>query len=185
MHVINFNNPDQKTAADFHHFFNDELGKILWCELIVREMMPFLIKHCQSEELIRMLSIFFLDTERQIAQLEEVFSLLELELEEKECDIMKGMIDSIWLVSCSTRSKVRDAAILMIVQRIIGHQVISYRTLSVYLRRMKKPKAVYIVEETLSEKKNADTKFHNLSIYVNYAAMFSDSYKEGIVKAEN
>ncbi len=185
MQIVSYNYPELQQGTDFHQFFNDELRKTLWCELMLKEMTPFLIKQAMSEDLSKALSMFFLHVENEIDQLEEVFSLLELRMEEKECEITKGVFDTVCLTSCTIRGKVRDAAILSIIQKVLSFQVVTYKTLSMYLRRMKKTGAAVLIDDILSEKKKFESNFYNQSIYINYAAMFAADYKEELLAEED
>jgi len=184
MQIVSYNNPEEKSGSDFKQFFNNELRKILWSEMRMQELTPFLIKQSLSEDLVKELSLFFLRMEKEIIELEEVFSLLELRMEEMECDITKGFFDAAMLTSCTTRGKVRDAAIVLIIQKVISFQVVSLRTISMYLRRMKMPDAAQIVEGILAEKKKSDKALYNLSAYINYASMSPQIYKQEILEAE-
>lgn len=97
------------------------------------------------------------ETEEHVRRLENVFRLLSHKPEAEVCEGMKGILEeSREQMQKTPQGPVRDAMIIASGQKVEHYEIASYGTLCAWAEELGEFEIVRILEQTLSEEKNAD-----------------------------
>jgi ferritin-like metal-binding protein YciE len=146
-------------AQGLRDLFEDELKDIYWAEKALTKAIPKMIKNSTSEELVTALKEHLAITEEQVTRLEQVFESIGTKAQAKKCEAMEGLIKEAEEIMESTeKGVVRDAGIISAGQKVEHYEIATYGTLSAFAKILGEDDAVSLLEETLSEEKEADEK---------------------------
>jgi ferritin-like metal-binding protein YciE len=137
--------------------FMDELKDIYWAEKALTKAIPKMIKKASSEKLQAALKEHMEVTEGHIQRLEEVFALFNKKAEAKKCEAMAGLIkEAEEIMQEAEEGLVRDAGIISAAQKVEHYEIATYGTLRTLANVLGQTEAADLLEETLSEEKEAD-----------------------------
>ena len=145
--------------------FIDELADMLSSENQIIEALPKLIELASSPDLKKALSSHLKETENQVTRIEEIFSILKLDPEEKTCEAMEGLIEEAdEIVEDKSKSPTLDAAIISAAQKVEHYEIASYGTLRSFAKHLGLDKRVMdLLQETLDEEGAADKKLTKIA----------------------
>lgn len=150
--------PSSEAATDLRKLFEDELKDIYWAEKALTKALPKMAKNATSEELKAALNDHLEVTQNQVTRLEEVFEVLGKKAQAKKCDAMEGLIkEGEGIMEDTKEGPVRDAGIISASQKVEHYEIASYGTLAAFANLLGEEEAAALLEETLSEEKEADT----------------------------
>jgi len=145
--------------------FEDGVRDIYWAEKALLKALGKMSKNATSEDLISALELHQTETEDQVLRLEKIFSLLGKAPRGKKCDGMEGLIkEAESMMDESDEGPMRDAAIIAAAQKAEHYEIASYGTLRTFAQTIGLNEAVSILNETLEEEKDTDTKLTELAI---------------------
>jgi ferritin-like metal-binding protein YciE len=146
-------------AQGLRDLFEDELKDIYWAEKALIKALPKMIKNTTSEELATALKGHLVVTEQQVTRLDQVFESIGTKAQAKKCEAIEGLIKEAEEIMESTeKGVVRDAGIISAGQKVEHYEIATYGTLSAFAKILGEDDAVSLLEETLSEEKEADEK---------------------------
>lgn len=144
--------------------FVDELKDIYWAERALVKAIPKMISNASSTELVDALTGHLEVTKQQVSRLEEVFASINVVAVAKKCEAMSGLImEAGELVEEIEKGVVRDAGIIAATQKIEHYEIATYGTLAAFARTLGEEEAVALLEDTLSEEKEADEKLTGIA----------------------
>lgn len=148
----------KSSAADgLRELFVDSLKDIYWAEKALVKALPKMAKNATSENLIDAINNHLTVTEEQVTRLEKVFKSVGEKATAKKCDAMEGLIKEGEEIMKETEAgPVRDAGIIAASQKIEHYEIASYGTLAAFAETLGEDEAVQLLEETLTEEKDAD-----------------------------
>ncbi|WP_374165080.1 ferritin-like domain-containing protein [Arcticibacter sp. MXS-1] len=155
------------------NLFKDELKDIYWAEKHLAKALPKMAKGATSEELRTSIEQHLAETENQITRLEQVFEILGVKAAGKKCEAMEGLVEEgkTMLEETEDGTMTRDAAIISSAQKIEHYEIASYGTLRTLANTLGLTEAANLLEETLNEEKNTDTKLTQIAeSFVNESA---------------
>ncbi len=157
------NNSDAKNsskeAQGLRELFEDGLKDIYWAEKALVKALPKMAKNATSEQLITALEDHLSVTEGQVSRLEEVFEVLGKTARAKKCDAMEGLIkEAESIMQECEEGVVRDAGIIMAGQKVEHYEIATYGTLCAFAKILGEEDAAALLEESLNEEKDADSK---------------------------
>jgi ferritin-like metal-binding protein YciE len=145
--------------------FEEQLKDIYWAEKALTKAIPKMIKKTSSQELIDALESHLAETEEHVKRAEEVFSVLGKEPKAKKCEAMDGLIkEAEAIMEESDEGPMRDAGIIAAAQKVEHYEIASYGTLRTFAGILGLDDAVEILESTLEEEKNADSKLTDVAV---------------------
>src|SRR3954467_7843393 len=107
--------------------FEDELKDIYWAEKALTKALPKMAKNATSPDLSDAILNHLKETEGQVANLEEVFSLLEKKPQAKKCEAMAGLIkEGQEIMKEADKGGMRDAGIISAGQKIEHYEIATY-----------------------------------------------------------
>jgi ferritin-like metal-binding protein YciE len=146
--------------SKFHELFVEELKDIYWAEKNLVKALPKMQKAATSEELASCIASHLDETKGHVARLEQIFELLGKRAQAKKCEAMEGLIAEGQEVVEDTEedSAVRDAGIIIASQKIEHYEISAYGSLRTLANVMGHTQVVKLLDQTLQEEKNADSK---------------------------
>ncbi len=169
-----------KEAQGLRELFEDSLKDIYWAEKALVKALPKMVKKATSEELVAALEDHLAVTKEQVTRLEEVFDLLGKPARAKKCDAMEGLIkEAEGIMEETAEGVVRDAGIIAAGQKVEHYEIATYGTLCAFAKILGEDDAAALLEESLNEEKDADTKLTEVAeTTVNIAAAAYDEEHE-------
>lgn len=152
---------------NFKNLFIKELQDMYSSEHQIIRSLPKLIKAASAPQLKETLTNHLRETRNQVARLEKIFSILNLNYREEECEAMEGLIEEaeIILYQIGSKSPVMDAGIIMACQKIEHYEIASYGTLRSFAEQLELSRNIInLLQETLDEEEKADRKLTTIAI---------------------
>lgn len=163
-------------AQGLRDLFVDELKDIYWAEKALTKAIPKMVKNATSEDLLTALQDHLSVTEGQVARLEQVFESIGEKAQAKKCEAMAGLVKEAEEIMKSTaKGAVRDAGIISAGQKVEHYEIATYGTLVTFAKTLGEEEAAGLLEETLNEEKDADSKLSEIAeASINENAMHED-----------
>lgn len=170
--------PKSDVTEGLRNLFVKELKVIYWAEKALTKAIPKMIKNSTSEELCDTLAEHLEITKGQVTRLEEVFSLIHEKPVAEKCESMAGIImEGDEIMQDTEKGEVRDAGIILAAQKVEHYEIAAYSALSKFAKSIEQHEASALLEDTLKEEKDADTKLSEIaesSINIQAAKEYED-----------
>jgi ferritin-like metal-binding protein YciE len=135
------------------------------------DALPKLIEKANSPELKNALQHHLDVTRQQKSRLEQIFQSLGQKPSGESAKGMKGIIsEGDTLVSDAENASVRDATIIAGAQKVEHYEIAGYGTVRTYAQQLGQPEFARILEQILSEEKDADQKLSEIAASINIEA---------------
>ncbi len=143
-----------------NELFIDELKDIYWAEKHLAKALPKMIKGATSEELKSAIQNHLTETENHITRLEQAFASIGEKAVAVKCEAMAGLLKEGEEIMGETEkgSLTRDVGIISAAQKVEHYEIASYGTLRTLAGVLGYSEAAELLEATLAEEKNADSK---------------------------
>ncbi|MGA9528993.1 MAG: ferritin-like domain-containing protein [Terriglobales bacterium] len=149
----------------------EQLKDLYDAEQQIIKALPKMIDAASSEELKDALNEHLEVTRKQATRLEQIFEPLGEKPKGDKCKGMQGVLqEGSDLVGEVKDANVRDAAIIASAQRVEHYEMAGYGTARTFAELLGEEKASQLLEETLNEEKEADTKLTELAEEINVTA---------------
>ncbi|MFZ0807144.1 MAG: ferritin-like domain-containing protein [Candidatus Sulfotelmatobacter sp.] len=169
------------SPTSLHELYIDQLRDLYDAEQQIIKALPEMIDAAQSEDLKEALNEHLDVTKEQASRLEKIFNNLGEKPKGERCKGMQGVLaEGSDLVGKIDNEEVRDAAIIASAQRVEHYEMAGYGTARTFATMLGENDAADLLEQTLSEEKEADDKLTDLAGEINAAA----NSEEG-VESEN
>jgi ferritin-like metal-binding protein YciE len=157
---------------NLHSLLVQELQDLYSAENQIIEALPDLIEEASSPDLKSALQHHLEETRGQVRRLDQIFSQLpNVKKEGKTCKGMKGIIkDNQDLLDTDAEPDVLDAGIIAGAQRVEHYEIAGYGTVRTYAQLLGRKDWVPLLEQTLTEEKQADQKLNQLASHINVEA---------------
>jgi ferritin-like metal-binding protein YciE len=148
-----------------HELFVDELKDVLGAEKQLLKGLKKLAQNATSETLKGAFEEHYAQTEQQIERLKEVFSSIGLTARAKKCKAMEGLLEEAdELIESFDEGPVLDAALISAAQKVEHYEIASYGCLVTYATLMEHTEAQQLLEATLNEEKETDSKLTEIAL---------------------
>lgn len=149
----------------------DELKDLYSAEKQIVRALPKVIKAVSAADLQQGLSKHLEETKNHVARLEKIGEILGKKLTGKTCVGMKGVLEEAPEVLEETKKgPVRDAALISACQRVEHYEMAGYGSARDFAKLLGLREVATLLEETLTEEKNADKTLTVASKQVNSEA---------------
>jgi ferritin-like metal-binding protein YciE len=162
-----------ESNSRLNEFFIDEIKDIYWAEKHLVKTLPKMKKAATSPELQNAFGDHLETTRGHVTRLEKVFGLLGHKPQAKKCDAMEGITKEGASIIEETESgtATRDVGLILAGQKVEHYEISTYGGLAQLARTLGHDDAAAILEETLSEEREADELLTNIAEEsVNYEA---------------
>ena len=144
----------RKTLFDLFH---DTLKDIYFAEKKILATLPKMAKAAQNQELKAAFEKHRVQTEGQVARLEQVFAIIEKKAQGKTCDAIIGITDEgAEIMQDYKGSPALDAGLLAAAQAVEHYEISRYGTLRTWAGELGLDEAVPLLQETLNEEEATD-----------------------------
>jgi ferritin-like metal-binding protein YciE len=143
-----------KTLDDLFH---DTLKDIYFAEKKILATLPKMAKAAQNRELKAAFEKHRVETEGQVARLEQVFAIIKKKAQGKTCDAIIGITDEgAEIMQDYKGSPALDAGLLAAAQAVEHYEISRYGTLRTWAGELGLDEAVPLLQETLNEEEATD-----------------------------
>jgi len=143
-----------KTLGDLFH---DTLKDIYFAEKKILATLPKMAKGAQNRELKAAFEKHRVETEGQVARLEQVFAIIKKKAKGKTCDAIIGITDEgAEIMQDYKGSPALDAGLLAAAQAVEHYEISRYGTLRTWAGELGLDAAVPLLQETLNEEEATD-----------------------------
>jgi ferritin-like metal-binding protein YciE len=144
--------------------FLDELRDIYDAENVIVKALPKMADASSSSELRSAFLQHLEQTKGHVTRLDLVFEGMGEKPKAKKCDGVRGIIDEgEELISQKGDQSVIDAGLIAGAQRVEHYEMAVYGSLRTWAQRLGNPQAVSLLEQTLNEEKEADSKLTQIA----------------------
>lgn len=161
------------SSSALQELFTDGIRDLYWAENHLVKALPKMISAATAPELVSALESHLEETKTHVARLEQVFELLGEKAIAKKCDAMEGITKEGEGIVEETEpgTATRDVGIILASQKVEHYEIASYSGLIQLATTLGLTEVGDLLEETLSEEKNADSKLSDIAgNEINYKA---------------
>jgi ferritin-like metal-binding protein YciE len=142
----------------------EQIKDLYDAEQRLTKALPKMADAAHSTQLKAAFKHHLTETEGQVTRLEQVFKLLETKPESKTCDAMKGLLsEGDEVLSANGDPAVIDAALIAAAQRVEHYEMAGYGTARTLARQLGLTRVAELLQQTLDEEGNADTKLTEIA----------------------
>jgi ferritin-like metal-binding protein YciE len=143
--------------------FLDEIRDLYDAEKQLTKALPKMANAAASEDLRMAFEGHLEQTREHVRRLEEIFDDLGEKGAGKKCTAMHGLIKEGEDLMEMDQSALRDAGLIAAAQKVEHYEISGYGSVRAHAQMLGNPEAVSLLDETLSEEKNADRKLNDLA----------------------
>ncbi|MBN9000126.1 MAG: ferritin-like domain-containing protein [Rhizobiales bacterium] len=149
---------------NLNELFVHTLKDVLFAERQMIKNLPKMAQEAQSAELKQAFEHHLQETEGQVQRLERVFELVGKAPRAVTCEAMQGLVDEAKeVIEEADTGPVKDAGLIASGQAIEHYEIARYGTLKAWAADLGLDEAVTLLDQTLTEEKNADALLSKLA----------------------
>jgi ferritin-like metal-binding protein YciE len=169
--------PNKKTVQDM---LTDEIKDLYSAEKQLTKAIPKMAKGSNNQELRKAFSHHLKETEGQIERLEQVAKLLKISPSGKKCIGMEGCIkEGAEALEEAGDENVLDLGLIGAGSRVEHYEMAGYLTAIALAQRIGAKNVAGLLEESLTEEKNADQQLRGIA-----AGLLKEAPVDGITAAK-
>ena len=144
-------------SQDLDHLFHDILKYTYYAEKEIHSALPTIAKAARSDALRTALGKHKTETQDHITRLEEVFEIIDKPAKTEASEGIKSLIAECLEITLDFKgSWAVDLAIIAGTQAIEHYEISRYGTLKAWAKKLGRKRASELLDQTLTEEKNAD-----------------------------
>ncbi len=152
--------PLQSLDDLFVHFLRD----IYYAEKQILKALPKMARKSDSEQLREAFEHHLEETQTHVANLEQVFELLELKARGVTCQAIDGILEEAKEIMNETQdADARDAGMIAAAQAVEHYEITRYGTLIAWANQLGKKDATALLHANLEQEYAADRKLTDLA----------------------
>ncbi len=149
----------------------DELKDLYSAEKQIVRALPKIAKSTTSPQLREALLSHLEETRGQVARLEQIGEIVGKKMTGKTCVGMKGVLEEgSEVLEDTDKGTVRDAALISAAQRVEHYEMAGYGSAREFAKQLGLTDVAALLDQTLTEEKNADKKLSGIAKQVNMEA---------------
>ncbi|MCX6215669.1 ferritin-like domain-containing protein [Spirosoma sp.] len=172
-----FSGNDNDTREGLQSLFVSELKGIYYAEKQAVDALGEQADASTTDEVRNAFLQHQEETRGQVARLEDVFRSIGVEVDDKTCAAIDGLVDDAQMVVSETESGslTRDAGLIIAGQKIEHHEIAAYGSAVTLASVLGYSDAARMLQQTLDEEKNTDRKLTQLAeSFINQRAASED-----------
>jgi ferritin-like metal-binding protein YciE len=144
--------------------FLDALADMYYCEQQLEKALPKMANAATHNDLKQAFESHLAETRGHAEKCEQVFEMFGQKAKAKRCPAILGIIDEAEeLISENKKSPTINAALILGGQKAEHYEIASYGTLREWAKQLQREDAAQVIEDILSDEKNADAKLTKLA----------------------
>lgn len=187
-----FSGDDNDTRDGLQGLFVNELKGIYYAEKQAVDALGEQADAATTDEVRNAFLQHQEETRGQVARLEDVFRSVGVDVDDKTCAAIDGLVDDAQMVVSTTESGslTRDAGLIIAGQKIEHHEIAAYGSVVTLAKVLGYSDAARMLQQTLDEEKNTDVKLTQLAeSFINQRAASetddNSSYNSGTSQYSN
>jgi len=158
---------------EFRQFFLHELKHMYWGEKELVNILPNISKNAFATRLMDALKTHLKISKTHAQRLEQIFKKLGEAPDTETCQAMKGLISEAEdLVDDTQEDLIRDAGIILAIQKICHFEIATYGTMVSFAKTMGQTEIAELLQKTLDEEKQTDQTLSDIAeAFVNNKAV--------------
>jgi ferritin-like metal-binding protein YciE len=141
-----------------------ELQDLYSAEQQLVTALPKMARAASSNELRDAFNHHLDQTRTHVSRLDEIFSMLNIQTNGKECEGMKGLIkEGESVIEAMADNDVKDAALISAAQRVEHYEIAGYGSARTFAEKLGYNEAADILQDTLDEEGQADKKLTKIA----------------------
>ncbi|AHB47705.1 hypothetical protein W911_03630 [Hyphomicrobium nitrativorans NL23] len=145
--------------------FEDTLRDIYYAEKAIIKNLPKMARKADSDDLKAAFEEHIVQTEEQVARLEQIFEMIGKSARGKRCPAIDGLAEEASEIMQEAKDKtVRDAGMLAAAQAVEHYEIARYGTLAAWADKLGMADAAELLRTTLQEEKDTDAKLSELAL---------------------
>ncbi len=145
--------------------FVETLKDVYFAENAILKALPKMAGKASAPELKEAFNDHLRETQGQVRRLEEIFKLIGMRPEGKECPVLKGLVqETDELISAARTTEVMDAGLIGCAQAVEHYEIARYGTLIAWAEQLQLDDAIELLEETLEEEEATDEKLTEIAM---------------------
>jgi ferritin-like metal-binding protein YciE len=157
----------------------EELRDLYNAEKQLVKALPKMAKAATSSDLRSGFEEHLQQTKGHVTRLEQIFEALEESPNGKTCKGMEGLIEEgSEMIEEDPDEEQLDAGLISAAQRVEHYEIAGYGCVRTYAQLLGDEEAVSLLEETLKEEKETDTKLTQLAENINVEAMHAGQQED-------
>jgi ferritin-like metal-binding protein YciE len=149
--------------ATLKDLFVHEMKDLYSAEKQITEALPKMIQKARDPELKAALEDHLGTTEKQLGRVERILRSLDTRAGNKKCKGMEGILEEGKSVLAEAEPDALDAGIIGSAQKVEHYEIAAYGTAVAYARLLGEDEAARLLEQSLEEEKEADTKLTEIA----------------------
>ncbi|HVG13388.1 MAG TPA: ferritin-like domain-containing protein [Chitinophagaceae bacterium] len=153
-------------ASKLRELFIEELKDIYWAEKHLTKALPRMAKAATSQELRTAFENHTVQTQEQIARIEQVFEILQMTARAKKCEAMAGLVleSQAAIEDTDKGTATRDCALIISAQKAEHYEIATYGSLVQLSKTIGHDDIAQILQLTLNEEKETDVLLTELAV---------------------
>jgi ferritin-like metal-binding protein YciE len=145
--------------------FAETLKDVYFAENAILKALPKMAGKASAPELKQAFNDHIHETQGQVRRLDEVFKLIGMRPEGKECPVLKGLVqETDELISAARTPEVMDAGLVGCAQAVEHYEIARYGTLIAWAEQLQLDDAIELLEETLEEEEATDERLTEIAM---------------------
>lgn len=142
-----------------------EVKDLYSAETQLIDALPEMAKAASSDKLKKAFETHLEETKQQLERLNKVAKMMDMDPSGETCAAMKGLIkEGKDMIKMKGEENVKDAGLIASAQRIEHYEIAGYGAAHAYAQQLNLQDAAKLLEETLKEEKNTDTKLNKIAL---------------------
>jgi len=151
--------------AHLHDLFVDELRDVLGAEKQLLKGLKKMADKAVGQNLKNAFTTHYAETEEQIERLKQVFASIDLTARGKKCKAMEGLLNEAEeIIEEFEGDEALDAALIAAAQKVEHYEIATYGCLVTYATLMEHEKARDLLQTTLDQEKETDSKLTEIAM---------------------
>lgn len=162
-----------KKMQNLEDLLKHEIQDLYSAEQQLIKALPEMEKNAHNDKLRKAFHEHLEETKGQKERLEEVARILGIKPGGETCEAMQGLIkEGKKYIKMDMNPDVKDASLIAAAQRVEHYEISGYGTACYFASRIGQDEVKKLLEETLNQEKNADSKLNTIAKeYVDEKAM--------------
>jgi ferritin-like metal-binding protein YciE len=152
--------------------FHTELQDLYSAEKMIIKALPKVAEKVSAPDLKSAINQHLEQTRTHVARLDQIFDQISgVDREDKKCKGMEGIIkENEELLKKDAEPEVRDAGAISGAQRVEHYEIAAYGTVRTYANLLGQHQWAQLLQQTLDEEKQTDSKLNALAERINVEA---------------
>jgi ferritin-like metal-binding protein YciE len=153
--------------------FEYEIRDLYSAETQLTKALPKMAKAASNEKLRAGFEEHLEQTQNHLKRLERVAELCKFDVKGSTCEAMEGLVaEGEEVIKSKAEESIKDAALVSAAQRVEHYEMAAYGTVRNFAQRLGMDECAKLLEETLNEEKETDSKLNKLAVsHINEAAL--------------